>query len=144
VATPDSAILLIHCPDRKGIVAAVSGFLYQHGANILHADQHQDNELALFFMRVEWALGDFGLEDAGFRREFAELAARFAMNWRVAYSSARPNVAILYRSMNTACSTCFTARATEICAAALRWLSATTLRRKVWRSFTAFRFGMYP
>jgi formyltetrahydrofolate deformylase len=91
---PDSAILLIHCPDQKGIVAAVSGFLYQHGANILHADQHQDNEMALFFMRVEWALSDFTLDDAGFRREFAELAKRFAMNWRVAYSSARPNVAI--------------------------------------------------
>jgi formyltetrahydrofolate deformylase len=91
---PDSAILLIHCPDAKGIVAAVSGFLYQHGANILHADQHQDNELALFFMRVEWALSDFTLDEAGFRREFAALAARFEMNWRVAYSSARPNVAI--------------------------------------------------
>jgi formyltetrahydrofolate deformylase len=91
---PDSAILLIHCPDRKGIVAAVSGFLYRHGANILHADQHQDNELALFFMRVEWALADFVLDEDGFRREFQELANQFEMHWRVAYSSARPNVAI--------------------------------------------------
>jgi len=36
----NTAILLIDCPDRPGIVAAVAGFLYQHGANILHADQH--------------------------------------------------------------------------------------------------------
>src|SRR5580658_504084 len=52
----DTAVLLIDCPDRKGLVAGVAGLLYQRGANILHADQHQDHELGLFFMRVEWAL----------------------------------------------------------------------------------------
>jgi formyltetrahydrofolate deformylase len=52
----DSAVLLIDCPDRKGLVARVAGLLYERGANILHADQHQDHELGLFFMRVEWAL----------------------------------------------------------------------------------------
>ncbi|HEY1901781.1 MAG TPA: formyltetrahydrofolate deformylase [Terracidiphilus sp.] len=52
----DSAVLLIDCPDRKGLVAQVSGLLYERGANILHADQHQDHDLGLFFMRVEWAL----------------------------------------------------------------------------------------
>ena len=52
----DTAVLLIDCPDRKGLVARVSGLLYEHGANILHADQHQDHDLGKFFMRVEWAL----------------------------------------------------------------------------------------
>jgi formyltetrahydrofolate deformylase len=52
----DSAVLLIDCPDRKGLVARVSSLLYERGANILHADQHQDHDLGLFFMRVEWAL----------------------------------------------------------------------------------------
>jgi formyltetrahydrofolate deformylase len=52
----DSAVLLIDCPDRKGLVARVANLLYQWGANILHADQHQDHDLGLFFMRVEWAL----------------------------------------------------------------------------------------
>ena len=56
----DSAVLLIDCPDRKGLVARVSTLLYEHGANILHADQHQDHELGLFFMRVEWALNGAG------------------------------------------------------------------------------------
>jgi formyltetrahydrofolate deformylase len=56
----DSAVLLIDCPDRKGLVARVSGLLYEHGANILHADQHQDHDLGLFFMRVEWALDGSG------------------------------------------------------------------------------------
>ena len=47
----DSSVLLIDCPDRKGLVARVSGLLYQWGANILHSDQHQhqDHDLGLFF-----------------------------------------------------------------------------------------------
>jgi formyltetrahydrofolate deformylase len=51
-----SAVLLIDCPDRPGLVARVSSLLYERGANILHADQHQDHELGLFFMRVEWGM----------------------------------------------------------------------------------------
>jgi len=51
-----TAVLLIDCPDRPGLVARVASLLYEHGANILHADQHQDHELGLFFMRVEWGL----------------------------------------------------------------------------------------
>jgi formyltetrahydrofolate hydrolase len=65
-----TAILLINCPDRKGIVLAVASFLYEHGANILHSDQHQDNELGLFFMRVEWALEDFDLDKTNFQEKF--------------------------------------------------------------------------
>ena len=56
-----TAILLIDCPDRKGIVAAVAEFLYRHNANILHADQHQDAQRGLFLMRVEWDLDGFDL-----------------------------------------------------------------------------------
>jgi len=51
-----TAVLLIDCPDRPGLVARVASLLYERGANILHADQHQDHELGLFFMRVEWGL----------------------------------------------------------------------------------------
>ena len=57
----NTAILLISCPDRKGLVAGIADFLYRHNANILHADQHQDSELGLFLMRVEWELHDFDL-----------------------------------------------------------------------------------
>ncbi|MDO9008510.1 MAG: ACT domain-containing protein, partial [Thiobacillus sp.] len=49
-----TAVLLISCPDQKGLVAAIADFLLRHDANILHADQHQDAELKLFLMRVEW------------------------------------------------------------------------------------------
>jgi formyltetrahydrofolate deformylase len=60
-----TAVLLIDCPDRPGLVARVSTLLFERGANILHADQHQDHELGLFFMRVEWALaaGKTGAEE---------------------------------------------------------------------------------
>src|SRR5262249_8125293 len=54
ISMAKTGILLIDCPDRKGIVAAVAEFLYRHNANILHADQHQDAQQGLFLMRVEW------------------------------------------------------------------------------------------
>ncbi len=90
----NTAILLIDCPDQKGLVAAISSFLYTHGANILHADQHQDNALGLFFMRVEWALDDFDMDAARFRAAFAPIAERFQLRWRLEYATARPSVAI--------------------------------------------------
>ena len=61
MTTKNTAILLISCPDQKGLVAGIADFLYQHNANILHADQHQDAELKLFLMRVEWELAGFDL-----------------------------------------------------------------------------------
>jgi formyltetrahydrofolate deformylase len=90
----NTAILLIDCPDRRGIVATVANFLYSHGANILHADQHQDNELQLFFMRVEWSLDGFDLEQTRFADEFLAVAGEFHMRWRLEYSSAPASVAI--------------------------------------------------
>ncbi len=90
-----SAILLIHCPDRKGLVASVADFLYRHNANILHADQHQDAESGLFFMRVEWDLSDFELDDAQFRIRFEPLAERMQLLWRLEQTTNRPRMAIL-------------------------------------------------
>ncbi len=94
----DSAVLLIDCPDRKGLVARVSTMLYELGANILHADQHQDHELGLFFMRVEWALNGseavpaFDLE--GFRTAFAPMAAELGMRWKLSATRCQPRVAL--------------------------------------------------
>jgi formyltetrahydrofolate deformylase len=74
-----TAVLLITCPDAKGIVAAVSEFLYKHDANILHADQHQDAERKLFFMRVEWDLDGFPLSMPDMAERFRPIAERFQM-----------------------------------------------------------------
>jgi formyltetrahydrofolate deformylase len=88
----DSAVLLIDCPDRKGLVARVSGLLYERGANILHADQHIDHGLGLFFMRVEFELDGFDLE--GFRAAFAALASELNMTWKLTSSARKPRVAL--------------------------------------------------
>ena len=85
-------MLLIDCPDRKGLVAAVASLLYRYGANITHADQHQDHEAGLFFMRVEWALDNFDL--AAFRAEFQSTAAGLGMRWQLKLMSEVPRVAI--------------------------------------------------
>lgn len=99
----DSAVLLIDCPDRKGLVARVAGMLYEHGANILHADQHQDHELGLFFMRVEWSLelpGGNGDADAGrfdldaFKSAFAPMATELGMRWTLTAPERRQRIAL--------------------------------------------------
>ena len=97
-----SAILLISCPDRKGLVAAIADFLYGHNGNILHADQHQDAESGVFLMRIEWDLDGFALDADQFRTRFAPIAADLNMRWRLAYSTDRPRVALLV-SRDTHC-----------------------------------------
>ncbi|MGD0800136.1 MAG: formyltetrahydrofolate deformylase [Terracidiphilus sp.] len=111
----DSAVLLIDCPDQKGLVARVSSLLYRHGANILHADQHRDHELSLFFMRVEFALDGASsapvasqrghgsspaseqpkkFDLAAFQAEFAKLATELGMHWKLTSSANLPRVAL--------------------------------------------------
>ena len=87
-----TATLLIDCPDRKGLVARVSMLLYECGANIVHADQHQDHEAGLFFMRVEWRLDDFDL--VSFQDRFNRLAAELEMRWRLELPQAPTRMAI--------------------------------------------------
>jgi formyltetrahydrofolate deformylase len=91
----NTAILLINCPDRKGLVAAIADFLYQHNANILHADQHQDAENQLFLMRVEWDLNEFAINPDDFAQHFAPIAERFEMDWELKLSQRRPRMAIM-------------------------------------------------
>jgi formyltetrahydrofolate deformylase len=88
----NTAVLLIDCPDRKGLVATVASLLYERGANIIHADQHQDHEAGLFFMRVEWDLDGFDLD--AFRASFQPIAAKLQMTWSIARLAEPPRVAI--------------------------------------------------
>ncbi|MEJ5367793.1 MAG: formyltetrahydrofolate deformylase [Bryobacteraceae bacterium] len=95
MAKHDSAILLVRCPDAKGLVAGVAGFLYEHGANILSTDEHRDDESGQFLMRVEWDLEGFGLNRENFAQAFqAAVGRRFQMEWRVAYTQERLRVAL--------------------------------------------------
>jgi len=90
----NTATLLIACPDRKGLVAAIANFLYTYNANILHADQHQDDDAELFLMRVEWDLEGFALDMGAFDAAFAPIAERFGMDWKLKLSARRPRMAI--------------------------------------------------
>ena len=92
-----TATLTISCPDRKGIVAAVSQFLHNHGANILHSDQHStDPSGGSFFMRMEFHLGGLDLAREPFERAFAAVVAEpFGMDWRLSYASEPKRMAIL-------------------------------------------------
>ena len=95
MAVRSTAVLLINCPDAKGIVASVSGFLYQHGANILSTDEHRDDASCQYLMRIEWDLAGFGLSEDAFAAQFQQrVAAAFGMGWRVEYSHRPPRMAL--------------------------------------------------
>jgi formyltetrahydrofolate deformylase len=91
----NSAVLLISCPDRKGLVATIADFVYRHGGNILHADEHGDESSKLFLMRVEFDPSEFDIDLAEFPKHFSPIAAKFRMEWRLARSDRRPQMAIL-------------------------------------------------
>jgi formyltetrahydrofolate deformylase len=91
----NSAILLISCPDRKGEVATIADFVYRHNGNILHADEHADEESGLFLMRVEFDPKDFNIDLADFGKHFTPVAEAFGMKWRLAQSSVRKRMIIL-------------------------------------------------
>ena len=90
-----SAVLLITCADRPGLVAAVSRFVLDHGGNILHADQHIDAEAGVFFQRVEFDLAGFSAERDRIGELFSPVAERFGMTAKVRFSDDRPRLAIL-------------------------------------------------
>jgi formyltetrahydrofolate deformylase len=90
-----SAVLLISCPDCKGLVATVSDFIYRHGGNILHTDEHTDAESAWFLMRVEFDPSDFDIPLGDVARQFAPIAQKFDMQWRLAQPGERKKMAIM-------------------------------------------------
>lgn len=94
-STPEIMRLLISCPDRPGIVAAVSRFLFDRGANIIRSDQYStDPEGGTFFLRMEFTLPPAASD--GFVEHFgARIAEPFVMTWRLWSASRRKRVAVL-------------------------------------------------
>lgn len=92
-----SARLLITCPDRPGIVAAISNFFYNQGANITDLDQHStDPEGGSFFMRLEFQTPHLEISREVLEKTFAEtVAARYKMEWSIHYTSEHKKMAIL-------------------------------------------------
>ena len=90
----ERAILLISCPDQRGITAAVTNFVFQNQGNILHADQHIDEQSNTFFMRIEWSLDGFKLDRSKIATAFALIAGTFKMSWDLSFSDQKARVAI--------------------------------------------------
>lgn len=89
------ARMLVSCPDRPGIVAAVSRFLYEHGANIVQSDQYtMDPEGGLFFIRIEFDLDGLDERSEQLKADFAKVAEEFEMKWSITRASRKKRLAI--------------------------------------------------
>jgi formyltetrahydrofolate deformylase len=97
ISRPNTARLLVSCPDKRGIVAAVSQFLFNHNANIISSDQHStDPEGGRFFMRQEFSLEGLDMTRPQFERAFSEVVAQpFGMEWSLSYATEPKRMAIL-------------------------------------------------
>ncbi|MAE64846.1 MAG: formyltetrahydrofolate deformylase [Phycisphaeraceae bacterium] len=93
--TPPTGRLLMACPDARGVVAAVAGFLAEHGANLLESDQHTDTEHGEFFMRTEFEVAGCDLNRTNFESAWRSTAERFDMAWQVHWSEDVKRMAIL-------------------------------------------------
>jgi len=90
----NAAILLVSCPDRKGIVASIADFIFKNNGNILFNDEHGDEESNLFLTRVEFDIANLDFDLSEFAQRFAPIAREFQMDWHLARSSDRPRIAI--------------------------------------------------
>lgn len=92
--------VLIHCPDQKGIISAVTNFLHEKGGNVVYLDQHVDKQAAIFFMRLE-AEFENGYTQQLFDSEFKDtLAPRFNMKWQSHLKKIKPRMALFVSKYN--------------------------------------------
>jgi formyltetrahydrofolate deformylase len=99
--TDNTAILLIHCPDQKGILAAVTDFINVNKGNILYLDQHVDRKASVFFMRVEWSLEQFTIPRDKIEEYFQTLyAVKYAMYFRLYFGDVKPKMALFVSKLS--------------------------------------------
>ena len=90
-----TAILLVHCADQRGLVAAISDFIARHGGNIIDLDQHTDFRDGVFLLRAEWELAGFRLAPERIGEVFAEsIAEPFDMAWELHFPERMPRMAV--------------------------------------------------
>ena len=96
----NTAILLIHCPDRQGILATVTEFLNKNRGNIIYLDQHVDHQDKIFYMRVEWELDGFAIPPEKIGEYFHTLIGlSLNMNWKIYFSDEIPRMALFVSKM---------------------------------------------
>ncbi len=97
----NSAILLIHCPDKPGIVVAITTFIHNNSGNILYLDQHVDIERGVFFMRIEWDLASFAIQREKIAEYFETLvASRYQMTSQLHFSDTKLRMALFVSKMS--------------------------------------------
>ncbi len=91
----NSAVLLIHCPDKPGIVVAITDFIHKNDGNILYLDQHVDTERGVFFMRIEWDLANFVIQREKIAEYFETLVgSRYQMTSQLHFSDSKLRMAL--------------------------------------------------
>lgn len=96
-----TAIILISCPDQKGLVAVVTDFLHRNNGNIISLEQHVDQADGQFFMRVEWELEGFAIPAEKLNDYFATLiGATYQMDWSIHFTARKPKMAIFVTKMS--------------------------------------------
>ncbi len=91
----NSAVLLIHCPDKPGIVVAITDFIHKNDGNILYLDQHVDTERGIFFMRIEWDLSNFVIQREKIAEYFDTLVGfRYQMTSQLHFSDTKLRMAL--------------------------------------------------
>ncbi len=90
----DTAILCITCPDKKGLIASITGFIFQHKGNIVQLAQYTNRQGKKFFMRVEWELNNFDLSKTTLQKELTSLAKKLGLTYQLFLGSERPKIAI--------------------------------------------------
>lgn len=96
----NTAILLIHCPDKQGILATVTEFLNKNKGNILYLGQHVDRQEKIFYMRVEWDLDNFVIPPDKISEYFDTLIGKpLKMSFRIYFSNTVPRMALFVSKM---------------------------------------------
>ncbi len=100
-AAKKSAILLIHCLDKPGIVVTITDFIHNNGGNILYLDQHVDSECGVFFMRIEWDLENFAIQRNKIAEYFETLVgSRYQMTFQLHFSDTKLRMALFVSRMS--------------------------------------------
>ena len=91
----NTAILIMHCPDQRGIVTNTTRFIHEHNGNIIKLEQHVDREIQRFFMRIEWELDGFMISKEKIGEYFdTSIAKKYDMSWELYFSDYKPKMAL--------------------------------------------------
>jgi formyltetrahydrofolate deformylase len=91
---PKTAILILSCPDRIGLVSRLSHFIFERGGNIVDLDEHVDTEAKTFFIRLAWDMTNFSIEPEDLNDAFAPLGKEFKARWDIRLQTRKPRVAV--------------------------------------------------